>query len=535
MNSFENELNNDFNNHLKNNLKSELKSEPKNSWKSRFNFNFKEKFKNKWGKNLKNGLKDESFLFLLGIIALFLIIKISQMGFKFSDENIYFYMGNMILQGNLPYRDFFFASPPFQILIISGLLSIFGSRIILLKLIPLIAVSISSVFIFLFVKKISNKFYAIFSSVIYLFSFVVLTTTDHSTGIHLTTMFLLISFYLVEKEKFLTSGIFSSFALLTRLYSGVGVLGIAIYLLIKNRKSLFRYIIGISIVFIPANALLFSLFGKDYLNSVFLYHLLKSEGIPKNSIFLFFLRWDFIPIMLSIPSIFLKNRKKIMFPSITGLTILFFYIFYADIYYLYLGLLIPFISIMSGWTLYSIYNSESSNDAYQSLDIKYTPENKNLNKNNILLFSVLLLIFVITFNTYFYINDHASTSKIDFIEDITEYVKENSLEGDKIYGNFEITPLIALMSKRNIYGNYIDTNEKTFLTGMYDSEERTDSIRGNVKFVIMKYLVDFEGNILNKSPIIQESFLENECDRVKSYAIKKDYSDNYVMIFDCLG
>ena len=166
-------------------------------------------------------LKDKYFLIFLGVILLFLIINISQIGFKFSDENIYFYMGKLILQGQLPYQDFFFASPPLQIIIIAGFLTLFGSKIILLKLLPIFASIISSIFIFIILKKRFSSLHGLLASTLYLFSFVVLTTTDHSTGIHLATMFLVIGCYLIYEKKYFLAGILVSLSLLTRLYSAI--------------------------------------------------------------------------------------------------------------------------------------------------------------------------------------------------------------------------------------------------------------------------------------------------------------------------
>jgi len=454
--------------------------------------------------------KKKYFLGLVGLVFFFLIIKLPGMAFKFSDENIYFYMGKSILEGIIPYKDFFFASPPLQIAIISLIMVFIGKNLVLLKLIPIIASIISTIFLYEIVKGELNEKAALFSSALYLFSFVVLATTDHFTGIHLTTMFIIISLYFFLKNKPFLAGIISALALLTRLYSAIAIVGIVFYGIFKKRKSLMKYLSGVLSIFLVVNIPLILFFKNNYINSVFLYHLLKSEGISKINIFKFFLIRDFPILFLSLASLLVKNKKKLIFLIPAGAIIL-FYVFYADIYYLYLGLLVPFLAGLSGITLEKISRKSKKT------------------------FIVILIILgmILIFNSVLYLTTQMSTAKINFEGNLSNFIKENSNSGDKIYGSFEITPLVALLSGRKIANNYIDTNEKTFLTGIYNISNRTNNLRNNVKFVIMKVLIDNYGKIIRMDRIIQPEFLINECVPVKIYQIKKDYSDNAVIIWDC--
>lgn len=457
--------------------------------------------------------RDWRFIVFIIVTLAFLAIKVNHMWFKFSDEGIYFYMAKLLLGGEVPYRDFFSTNMPMQLSIIAFFLSIVGEKIILLKLLPILASIISSVFIFLLVRKRFNSLCALASSTFYLFSFVVLATTDHSTGVHLTTMFIVIGCYLIYREKYLLSGIVLSLALMTRLYAAFALIGLLIYLALKQRNGLIKFLAGIIIIILPVNIILLLIFKGDYLTSVFLYHLLKSEGIAKLNILKFFLRWDFLFILLSAFALFIKGRKKLLLPFIVAAAIGAFYMFYADIYYLYLAMLVPFLAMLAGCSLERMAG--------------------RLPKAAGVIIVLLILAIVATHNSIFYIKDHAYTAKIDFIDDIVKYVKENSNTGDTIYGSFEITPLVALLSGRRIASNYIDTNEKTFLTGLYDVGKRTESLKGNVKFVLMKMLVDPAGKVIQMENIIDPDFLRQECNATKTYWIKKDYSSNALVVFDC--
>jgi len=465
-------------------------------------------------KNFIEKIKNKHMILFSAFLILFLVLKIVNMGFKFSDENIYFYMGKIILQGQLPYKDFFFASPPIQLIIINLSLLFFGQKIILLKLIPIFACAVSGIFIFVILSKKFSSLQALIASTIYLFSFVVLTTSDHFTGIHLTTMFLIISYYFIENEKPFIAGVFSALSCLTRFYAIFAIFGILIYFLIKNKKALLSFIIGYASIFIPVNFVLCFFFKENYVSSVFLYHFLKSTGIPKLNIFKFFIQWDFLIVLFAISSLFLKRRRQILLPFLLSFTTLIFYAFYMDIYYLYLGLIIPFLSILASHFIINICQKIS------------------WRKHFILI--LMILILIMGYNSFFYLKNHTSTSKIEFLDEISEYIKVNSLENQTIYGSFEITPLVAMVSGRRITNNYIDTNEKTFLTGLYNINERTNLLKGKVKFVILKVLIDSNQEIISTEQIINREFLLNECTLVKVYNIEKDYSDNAVVLFDCM-
>ena len=49
------------------------------------------------------------------------------------DENTYYYMAKLMAEGKLFYRDFFFAHPPLQLILLSLVYLFFGFNFILLK------------------------------------------------------------------------------------------------------------------------------------------------------------------------------------------------------------------------------------------------------------------------------------------------------------------------------------------------------------------------------------------------------------------
>ncbi|MBU4482262.1 hypothetical protein L6278_00540, partial [Candidatus Parcubacteria bacterium] len=111
---------------------------------------------------------------------------------------------------------------------------------------------------------------------------------------------------------------------------------------------------------------------------------------------------------------------------------------------------------------------------------------------------------------------------------------QNSNPQDKIYGSFEVAPLVAIMTGRQIVGNFIDTNNKTFSTNMFNLAEREKILaKEKVKFIITKTLVNQQGQLLELGRYISLDFLNTNCQAIKTFPIKKDYYSNLLVVWEC--
>ena len=134
----------------------------------------------------------------------------------------------------------------------------------------------------------------------------------------------------------------------------------------------------------------------------------------------------------------------------------------------------------------------------------------------------------------FYLKDHANTARIDYIHDLNNFIIKNNNSQDEIYGSFEITPLVSIMTGREITSNFIDTNSKTFSTGMFNLDTREKILKNNkTKFILTKILASPEGKILALDNFISFNFLNKYCKPIKNYAIKKDYYSNLLVVWQC--
>ncbi|PJC45514.1 hypothetical protein CO037_01165, partial [Candidatus Pacearchaeota archaeon CG_4_9_14_0_2_um_filter_30_8] len=415
------------------------------------------------------------FLFWI-ISSLFFILKIFELKFKFSDGYIYMYMAKSILEGMVPYRDFFFASPPLQIYLISIMKIFTGENLILLKLIPIIVTVGSSFFIFKFMQKKFGNFEGLVASTLYLFSFLILLTTDYMTGIHITTFFILGMIYFIETDKPFIAGIFASLAILTRLYAPFPVLGSLIYFWIYKRKQIFKFILGTLCLLVPIS-LFFEIISKgEYLNQIFFFRLklISGIGLSKFSVLKFFIFGDLFLILGSIVYFFFdKEKRKLALPILATVFSIILYIVYSDIYYLYFGLIIGFLAIFTTKIIFEFKDF------------------KNFKK-----VLTIILILLILINSTIYLFNYSSASNIPFHKEISNFVKENSLDNETISGSFEIAHLVALESQRKLAGDLIDTNPKNVMTNEFKISDVVEKIKG-VKFMIVKGYLLSNGELIN--------------------------------------
>jgi hypothetical protein len=456
-------------------------------------------------------LKKIDWLFL-GSLLLFLIIKISQLRFKFSDGYTYMYMGKLILEGLIPYKDFFFASPPFQSYLMAFAMIFINKNFILLKLIPIFFTLGSAFFIYSFMKKKFSDKQGLVASTLFLFSYLILLTTDYSTGIHITTFFILGMIYFLEFNKPIIAGIFASLAMLTRLYAPFPIVGAGLYLLIYRKNQFWKFATAAILPFAIISIIFQIISNGNYLDQIFFFrlNLITGIGLSKLNILKFFFLSDIILILGSIAwLIFNKNKKQLLLPILTFLSTAILYVIYSDIYYLYFGLIIGTMAI---FTTQFIFNFK----------------NKKQFKKILTIFLIILIILT----TVSYIKNHATAANINFIDEATNFIKANSLENQTIYGHFSITLLLSLKSGRRLAGNIADTNPKNTMTHTITEQEIINKIKP-VKFIITKTTILPNNQILGFDSSIPINYLKQNCNIVKTYSIKKDYSDNTVIIWNC--
>lgn len=195
---------------------------------------------------LKNNMKlsAKPLLILLTLAAIFLAIKLPHLSIRMSDSNIYFYNGYQILHGQLLYKDIFFTNFPIIPYISAVYFLLLNGNLKLYYVTPLIETLITASFIFYIVQsKTKQLLVSTVSAAVYLFSFIILSTSDHQTGVFLASLFSVASFLAFDRKRFCLAGILSALFILTKAYFIPLALTYTVYLLIKKKykKSSFLY------------------------------------------------------------------------------------------------------------------------------------------------------------------------------------------------------------------------------------------------------------------------------------------------------
>ncbi|MCF7836213.1 DUF2029 domain-containing protein [Candidatus Gracilibacteria bacterium] len=451
--------------------------------------------------------KKKDWFILVFLIAIFLALKISVLTSHFADGWIYFYFGKLVAEGATPYLDFYYSSPPLIPYLMGFLHAVFGFKLSFANLLPALFSAADAVLIFVMLRKKIGGFVWI-AIIAYLFSFLNFATTDYFSEAHPLTTFALVGLLFFENRKFFWSGIFFGFAGLTKLYGILPAVFLPI-LLLREPKNLTRFLGGIFASFGIPILIFIAVARKEFLEMIFFNHLHKTAGIQKSNIFKFFLVHDFVFLAAAIPMLLAKNFRKLAVPLLAISALAIFYAFFADIYYLYLKVFVAIFVVALVFFAVGDFHKVS-----QGVVVN------------------LILVLILTNSLFALQNYFTSQTQKARIENLPQIVAEVQKTESELYGDFEITPLVALLSQKNIFKNYVDTNEKFLNLGIVDSEQRVEELRaGGVRTILTKNFVGEK--IYGLETLLPEKFFSENCVIQKSFPIKNDYEDNAVIVWSC--
>jgi drug/metabolite transporter superfamily protein YnfA len=444
------------------------------------------------------------------LISAFFIFKLGSFGIRLSDTNIYFYTGYKLLQGEVLYRDIFFTNFPFLTYLSAFYYLLTAGKLSLFFLTPMIEVSATSFVIYKIIKAKNSPLLAFISSFLYLFSFIVLSTSDHQTGVFFASFASVLSYYFYLNKKFVISGICLGLALLTKVYFLPILLALIVVLVLdKNRQSVFRFFIGLFItsfiIFLPT--ILFAF--PDFVKQVFEYSLTRSPGIEKSGIIWFFITHDFLLFVLLLFS--LLNIKKDKFLGLLSFFGIVFLLFYQDVYYLYLNLLVPFLAL-------------SFADFYM-----YLKRNFDLQKAIVLTVLVPLLLYsVISYTTGF-----RNLQKLNNFSEIVETIKKENPQA--LYGVNDITPALSHATKIPLLNGVVDTNANIYRKGILDARKMTGDAIGQ-KALIVAHGLDYPQQGVTEivtDEIFDVEAVKKSCKLVGSFPVQTEGPQNRLNLMRC--
>jgi hypothetical protein len=450
---------------------------------------------------------------LTGIaIASFLGYKLIHLVFRFGDGSAYIYMAQAVLQGLLPYRDFFLADPPFLVLFLVPFKLLFGEHLLLFQALPIVLEAASALFLYLLVRGKLARFSWI-APVIYVSSFAVLAVSDYLTGIQLVIFLLVLGLWCQQKSHPIFAGIAWGLATLTKFYAIPVVLGFAGYLIIKNQWPVLRKIaIGIIasgiIIFGPFLLLAF----QEVWKFTFVHQFNRPPGLARGAVWGFFLAKHWALAAFAVIGLFLGRQKHLYLPFFL---ILLFLLLFQDIYFVYLELLLPFLVLFAAETF------------------EWLSEKISRGHPAALLLAVSF-VFPVIYSSFEYVNDFQKRGRFLNARAVAAAVRKLP-SGADLYGSHEVAPLLALLSGRKLFGNVIDTNPQAFASGGLNQEKISSEAVKQEIYLIGRITqwpeygfgpTGFEG-------YFARDLFEKSCKPVQSFVSLSNEQDNKIAIYEC--
>ncbi|MFH0861696.1 MAG: glycosyltransferase family 39 protein [Candidatus Altiarchaeota archaeon] len=451
-------------------------------------------------------------LMVLSLFAVFIAVKGA--GFKYgaSDENIHFYMGKLISEGKMPYRDFFFSHPPLGIYLNALIFKLLGFSFVALKAVPVIATLVGGIFLYKACSVVYDGRTALTALALFLFSYTVLSSTSYSTHVSETVMLMLAGFYLFVRKSYLASGILLGAASSAGVYAVVLLGALAAGMLVSRAgwMRLLALLFGFTVVFVAVNGFFLMSAGEGYFRGVYLYHLMKRQiSVENASVILRVMSSNFLVVAPALASPLLFWRRKAEDADTAAASAVISYALFIvslkTVFDYYFVLLFPFLAILSARGV----------DALSG---------RLKDRRVIAGFGVVVVLYSCV-SVGWYID--RESRYFESAERISGFVRSNTDPGDEIFGDSTTTPLIALLSQRRIAYDEIDTNLQRFTSNVTDLSRLLDDLHGDGRFKL--FIVSERGiSTINETG----AFINRFC---KVKGVFRDAYYGIIGVYDCSG
>ena len=377
--------------------------------------------------------KKYSQLLLISILFLSIFIRLFFIHPTFSDETFYFNAAKQILNGYIPYKDFFFSHPPLQIYAIAFLYKIFGISFFIGKLLTLITSTLSALLIYLILKELYDIRAGFLASIIFLLNPVFISFSTMGYGMWETLIFILLSLYLIIKNKLNLAGIAFTTAILFR-YLAILYLPTLIILTYFRKQNFKIFLLWFLITFFISFSLLFIIFKSPYIEQTVSYQIIskitmETSGVQMQywSIGYFFLFLSLISLIVS-----LKDKTLLVFSLTVIITDMIILLSLKLFFYHYFLISLAFCIMVIGRVLIT------SKDWIIKI-----------------IFSLILLLAII--NNAPTIDFYLNPSYAERYYSISSFIENRTSINDSIFGEPVITNFISFSTNRRISSNYLDS------------------------------------------------------------------------------
>ncbi len=390
------------------------------------------------------------------------------------DENTYFYMARLLAEGKVPYRDFFYAHPPVQLLLLGAVYRLFGYSFVLLKATAFLPLLAGSALIYHAACRRRGMLAGFAFLGVFLFGYESLKISTHPFGLNLTAFFLMLSLRGFLADKPFSCGVWAAVAGLTGLYAAPWALVPAGFYLLRERGTgnFRRYFLAAGGVFLASNLALLAVFGNGYLDPVFIYHFLKPPGSDLiGDVFVRVIRRNPLPFFLPLLYAFSPRDSKTAAVIWAGAVNCLFLLNLNPLFTQYFMMPLLFLSLggaeaLAGWR-----------EHFSGLPARRWA----------LAAGIFLVAGVSVLSSRSAV-EHERITDYFSLEDTVAYIRDNSSPEDLIFGHVAVSPLLALEAGRRIALDEVDTNHMRFRSGLADLGKVMERLRGEprLRFFIIQ-------------------------------------------------
>jgi len=217
------------------------------------------------------------------------LVVLVYVGFKafsyrpiYGDEHIYFYMAKIMAQGKaMPYRDFFFAHPPFQLLLLAAVFKVFGSTFFVARTVTILVTVASGIAVFIIGRRKLGLFEAVLATAAFLLSYNILRVSSHYTGGNLAVALILCGTCFLLYRRDIIASILLALAGHTAVYAIPPVALIVFFLFVSEPKRALKVFGIIAGIYTAITVVFLIIAGHDYVEGVFTFHFAKKAPSPE--------------------------------------------------------------------------------------------------------------------------------------------------------------------------------------------------------------------------------------------------------------
>lgn len=398
---------------------------------------------------------------LAGMIIVFLVIKVANMGYRLSDTNIYFSTAKALLSGRPLYTDVVFTNLPLWPYIAAAYVFVTGQQVLFFFATSFFEVIAITLLLYFLLRKMPlPPPLRLLLSASYLFSYLTLAGSDHQTGIYTATLLAVAAYYAYEEKRYAVSGMLAALMLMTKAHTVGIAAAIALHDILARRAASWRLLLGFcATLAIGMAPTLISSFDAFY-RQVFGYSLIRPQSADRAEVAWFLLGryWLFVLAFLGAMPVFKRIPLLMAICAAYIASMLLFH----DPYLYYYNPVVPFLVLVLGHAY--VYAAE-----------RFRHEMIPAAAGSLAALSILA-----------HVSEYAplisSYGKITEIEKLVAEVKKH--DPAFLYGPMQFTTLISHVSGVRMLGGIVDTTYKMYDVGLYDATEYTKKVLSEKTMVI---------------------------------------------------